>query len=55
MPSGPIIEVIRKYVSDSRVLTDVATDLAMQLPLGGLSKFPAMFNELDEKKAQLKY
>jgi len=45
--STPIIETIKKYVPDCQVLTNVATDLAVQLPLQRISQFPPLFHELD--------
>lgn len=45
--SFKIIDVIRKYVPDAKILTNVATDLALQLPLAHLPAFPGMFNELN--------
>lgn len=53
--SNPIYQVVKKHVGGAQILTNVATDLAIQLPLSDLSKFPAMFAELDEKKSVLKY
>ena len=41
--SNAIIQTIRKYVPDCQILTNVATDLAIQLPIGYVSKFSAMF------------
>lgn len=51
--SIPIIKTVEKYVPELQVMTNVATDLAIQLPLGYISKFPALFNELDERKSSL--
>ena len=53
--SGPILDTIRKYVPDCEILTDVATDLAIQVSMEHVSKFPALFNELDGSKDKLKY
>lgn len=53
--STPIIETIKKYVPDCQVLTNVATDLAVQLPLQRISQFPPLFHELDQRKNSLKY
>lgn len=41
--SNPIYQLIKKHVPGAQILTNVATDLAIQLPLSGLPKFPAMF------------
>ena len=51
--SNPIIQTIAKYVSEYKILTNVATDLTIQLPLSYIEKFPALFNELDDKKGSL--
>ena len=51
--SNPIIQTIAKYVSEYKILTNVATDLTIQLPLSFIEKFPALFNELDDKKGSL--
>ena len=51
--SNPIIQTIAKYVSEYKILTNVATDLTIQLPLSYIDKFPALFNELDDKKGSL--
>lgn len=45
--SNPIIQTIKKYVPDCQILTNVATDLAVQLPLEQVKNFPALFHELD--------
>ena len=42
--SNPIISTIKKYVPGAEVLSDVATDLSIQLPLINVSSFPQMFN-----------
>ena len=53
--SGPILSVINKYVPHYKILTNVATDLAIQLPMTSIANFPTLFNELDDKKNSLKY
>ena len=53
--SRAIIDTIRKYVPNCEILTDVATDLAVQVSMEHVSKFPALFNEIDEKKSVLRY
>jgi ATP-binding cassette, subfamily A (ABC1), member 3 len=53
--SKPIIDTIRKHSPNCQVLTNVATDLAVQMPLADVGRFPALFNELDDKKSTLKY
>ena len=53
--SRAIVDTIRKYVPNCEILTDVATDLAVQVSMEHVSKFPALFNEIDEKKSVLRY
>jgi len=53
--STKIIEVVHKYVPNAKVLSNVAIDLSMQLPLEDLPKFSAMFAEIDSKKEELKF
>jgi hypothetical protein len=36
------------------VLSNVSAELAMQLPLEDARRFPAMFDEIDSKKSELK-
>ena len=55
LDSTPIIQTIKKYVPDCQILTNVATDLAVQLPMESIGNFPAMFHELDERQNSLKY
>ena len=53
--SNPIIQTIEKHVPDYKVITDISTDLAIQLPQRFISKFPDLFNELDDRKNSLGY
>ena len=41
--SNPIISVVRKHIPQYEILTNIVTDLIIQLPLGDLSNFPALF------------
>ena len=45
--SIPIVNVVKKHVPGAEIVTNIATDLGIQLPLINVSNFPAMFNELD--------
>ena len=53
--SDLILDTVRKHVPNMQLLTNVATDLAVQLPLTEVAKFPALFLELDERKGKLKF
>ena len=48
--SNTIISVVKKHIPECVVLTNIVTDLIIQLPLGDVSKFPALFTELDDRK-----
>jgi hypothetical protein len=47
--------VVNKYIPSAKVLSNIATDLSIQLPIDGLPRFPALFKEIDDKQEQLKY
>ena len=49
----PILQTVKKFVPDCKVVTNVVTDLAIELPLKDIGRFPAMFKELDEKMSEL--
>jgi ATP-binding cassette, subfamily A (ABC1), member 3 len=53
--SVPIIKTIKKHVPGYKILTNVVTELSVQLPLNNLHSFAKLFTELDEKKCDLKY
>lgn len=53
--TNAIISLARKYVPNAVVLSNVATDLSLQLPMDSVKNFPGMFDEIDNKKAELKY
>jgi len=42
--SAPIISIIKKHVPGAEILSNIATDLSIQLPLINVSSFPAMFS-----------
>lgn len=42
--SAPIIELVKKYSPNAKVLSNIATDLSMQLPMEDIQKFPALFD-----------
>ena len=53
--SQPIIDLITKYVPTCKVTTDVSSEIALQLPMDKVDKFPKLFDKLDEKKKKLKF
>lgn len=53
--SARIIALVRKHVPHAEVLSNIATDLSLQLPLQSLPQFSALFREIDDSKAHLKY
>ena len=53
--TNAIISLARKHVPNAVVLSNVATDLSLQLPMDSVKNFPALFDEIDNKKAELKY
>lgn len=48
--SNPIIQVVKKHIPNTKVLSNIATDLSMQLPLEGLAHFAGLFKEIDERQ-----
>jgi len=48
IPSQPIKALIEKHVPESKVLSDVSAEFALQLPLESTTKFQNLFNELDK-------
>jgi ATP-binding cassette subfamily A (ABC1) protein 3 len=44
---------VQKYTSRATVLSDVSSEITMQLPMDEVKKFPEMFNEIDTKKEAL--
>ena len=48
--SEPILRAVKKFVPEARVVTNVITDLAINLPIKDVAYFPEMFQELDKKK-----
>lgn len=48
--SQPILDCVTKYVNTATVLSNVSSEVAIQLPLDKVSYFPQMFNEIDSKK-----
>lgn len=53
--STVLINLIKKYIPNAKVLSNVAADLSVQLPMEDIKHFPSLFKEVDERKADLKY
>lgn len=50
VPSSNIIKCVEKYVNNATLLTDVSSEVVIQLPMDKVSYFPQLFNEIDTKK-----
>ncbi|KAE8876271.1 ABC transporter A family member 1 [Phytophthora fragariae] len=48
-----VIDFVSRYIPSSRVLSNVGTEIAFQLPLDSSSQFPEMFRKLDENLHKL--
>lgn len=53
--SQPIIDLICKHVPSCKVTTDVSSEIALQLPMEEVDKFPKLFDELDARKKELNF
>ena len=53
--STVLINLIKKYIPNAKVLSNVAADLSVQLPMEDIKHFSSLFKEVDERKAELKY
>jgi ATP-binding cassette subfamily A (ABC1) protein 3 len=53
--SQPIINLVTKHVPNCKVTTDVSAEVAMQLPMEEVDRFPKLFDELDAKKKELDF
>lgn len=53
--STVLINLIKKYIPNAKVLSNVAADLSVQLPMEDIKHFSNLFKEVDERKAELKY
>lgn len=52
--SNPIIALITSCIPEVKVLSNVSAELAFQLPMQTVSKFPELFDKLDGKLNELK-
>lgn len=50
-----LINLIKKYIPNAKVSSNVAADLSVQLPMEDIKHFPSLFKEVDERKEELKY
>ena len=48
VPSQPIHDLVLRHIPESKVLSDVSAEFALQLPLESAPKFQGLLNELDE-------
>lgn len=51
--SGPIVSTVQRHIPRAILLSDVSSEITMQLPMDEVKKFPALFNEIDSKKDSL--
>lgn len=52
VPSEPIISLVKKHIAQSKVTSDVSTEVALQLPMDSVDRFPKLFDELDSRKKE---
>jgi uncharacterized protein (UPF0276 family) len=53
MTSANIVSTVQKYINRAILLSDVSSEITMQLPMDDVKMFPALFNEIDSKKDAL--
>lgn len=53
-PSEPIIEFIQRYIPEMKVVSDVASELSVQLPVETMPRFREVFDGLDKNMEKLK-
>jgi len=51
--SKPIKELVQRHVPESKVLSDVSAEFALQLPLESTHKFQGLFDEVDKNLERL--
>lgn len=51
--SENIFDCIKKHVPNAKILTDVSSEISIQLPLDKVKHFSSLFAEIDSKKQQL--
>ena len=53
-PSEPIKALVKKHVPESKLLSDVSAEVALQLPLEAVPKFQDLFKNLDSNLEELR-
>ena len=51
--SEGIIKTVHRFIDNAKVLSDVSSELSMQLPLDRVKEFSSLFREIDGKKDSL--
>lgn len=51
--SESILSVIRKYIPNCNVLSDVSAELGVQLPMDQIKQFPSLFQDIDSERDKL--
>lgn len=51
--SESILSVIRKYIPNCNVLSDVSAELGVQLPMDQIKQFPSLFQDIDSGRDKL--
>ena len=49
-PSAGIVSSVQKHISRAILLSDVSSEITMQLPMDEVKQVPGLFNEIDSKK-----
>jgi ATP-binding cassette subfamily A (ABC1) protein 3 len=51
--SAPIIQMVERSITDSKVISNVSAEVTFSLPLGSVKEFPAFFDDLDDSLRRL--
>ena len=51
--SDGIVKAVHKYIDNAKILSDVSSELSMQLPLDRVKEFSSLFKDIDGRKDQL--
>lgn len=51
--STDITSTVQRHIPRALLLSDVSSEITMQLPMDEMKRFPALFNEIDTKKDEL--
>eukprot|EP00742_Colponemidia_sp_Colp-10_P004062 GILJ01004335.1.p1 GENE.GILJ01004335.1~~GILJ01004335.1.p1 ORF type:complete len:1795 (+),score=302.12 GILJ01004335.1:677-5386(+) len=52
--SDQVQRLVSKYVPDNKMLSDVGAEISFQLPIASSNSFADMFNELEERKSEVR-